>query len=231
MGLPNMELAIMPYGASNDFLRIFGDGKVDLFKDVPSLVNASTITTDIITVGSNYAINGCAVGFTPTVNAQLRDLIANQGKGIGRLTLGLQAFLGRVATVFNKAVVAHSYKVTIDEVDYSGNYSLISVVNGPYYRRAKAVAKEGKPDDGLLDVTLFKSAGPLVTFRSLGRYSRGKTTSNCVRLQAKKVSIKTDKPVWMQMDSELLRYTSIAFEVFPGAVQVVALDNLTYPKA
>jgi diacylglycerol kinase family enzyme len=86
------------------------------------------------------------------------------------------------------------------------------------------------PDDGLLDVALFKSAGPLKTLLSLGVYSGRKKPSNCLLLQAKKISIQSDEPVWIQVDSEYLQNNSINFEVVPGAVQIAAVDNLSYPK-
>jgi diacylglycerol kinase family enzyme len=56
----------------------------------------------------------------------------------------------------------------------------------------------------------------------------GKIPSNCVRVQAKKIEIKSDTPMWIQTDSEYLLDTSITFEVVPEAVQVVAVNNLTY---
>jgi diacylglycerol kinase family enzyme len=226
--LPNIELAVMPYGATNDFIRAFGDGKIELFRDLPSLADGAIIPTDMISVGNNFALNGCAVGLSPTVSARIRELLANQDKGIGRFTLGLQSFIGKLATVFNKAVVAHNYKVTIDNTDYSGNYSQINIVNGPYFGRTRAAIPGVLPDDGLLDIVLFKSVGPLSLLRSLGKYSRGKISSNCIRVQAKRISIASEKPVWMQMDNELLLETSISFEVVPEAVQVVAVNDLTY---
>jgi diacylglycerol kinase family enzyme len=231
VGLPNVELAIMPYGIINDFIRAFGEGKVDLFKDIPSIVlSTSTIATDVIFIGNNYAINGCAVGFVPAVSAKLRELTIRLEKGIGRYTLGLQSFLGKLATVFDKEVVAHPYKIIIDDADYSGNYSQINIVNAPYFGRNKANGAAPVPDDGLLDVFLFKSVRPLSLLASLGKYSRGKTPSNCILVRAKSITIKSDQPIWMQTDSELLLDTSAAFEMVPGAVQVVSVNDLAYQK-
>jgi diacylglycerol kinase family enzyme len=86
------------------------------------------------------------------------------------------------------------------------------------------------PNDGLLDVALFKSTGPLRTLLSLGAHSRRKKPSNCTVLQAKKISIQSDEPVWMQLDTEFLQSRSINLEVVPEAVQIVVIDNLSYQK-
>jgi diacylglycerol kinase family enzyme len=228
VGLPNMELAIMPYGDSSNFLRSFGEKKAESFKDLGSLTTSPTIPTDVINIGYNCAINGCSVGFTPTIATKMKETKAKMGKGFGRFFVGFLFFINRLTSFFNKKLIAHHFEITIDDDDYSGNYSLINVINGPYFGRNSALAGS-LPDDGFLDVLLFKSVGPLATSMSLGKYKRGgKLPSNCVRVQAKKVELKSETPVWIQTDNEFLRDTRINFEMMPGAVQVVAVNNLVY---
>ena len=228
-GLPRIELAIVPYGAVNSFIRAFGEKKADLFMDIPSLIaTVDTISTDLIRVGNNCAINGCAVGRTPTTAMKMKELKEKLGNGLGRFAVGVLFILYRITSLFNKEVVARHYDVTIDGDDYSGSYSLINIINAPYFNRNKTALAGAVPDDGLLDVLLFKSAGPLATSFSHKRSLRGRMPSNCIRLQAKKIELKSDKPMWIQTDSEYLLDTSITFEIVPGAVQIVAVNNLVY---
>jgi len=84
------------------------------------------------------------------------------------------------------------------------------------------------PDDGFLDVILFKSAGIVPTLWSFWSYSFGKVPSNGIRLQAKKIIINSDMPMWIQTDSEYFLDTRIALSIIPGAVRVVSVNNLTY---
>jgi diacylglycerol kinase family enzyme len=86
------------------------------------------------------------------------------------------------------------------------------------------------PDDGLLDVALIKSAHPLKTMWSLSRYSQGKAPSNCIILQAKKITVQSEKQMWIQLDNEFIRDTDINIRVVPHAVQMVAIENLSYQK-
>jgi diacylglycerol kinase (ATP) len=228
VGLPNMELAIAPHGDTNDFIRSFGEKKIELFKDLGALTTSPTITTDIIKVGYNCAINGCSVGFTPMIATRMKEIQERVGKGFGRFFIWFLFLVNRLILLFDKELIAHHFEITIDDADYSGNYSLINVVNGPFFGRKNALAGS-LPDDGFLDVLLFKSVGPLVTSMSLGKYKRGgKLPSNCVRVQAKKIELKSETPVWIQTDNEFLRDTHINFEVIPEAVQIVAVNNLTY---
>jgi diacylglycerol kinase family enzyme len=227
-GLPNMELAIVPYGDTNEFLRSFGEKKAELFRDLAAVTTAPAIPTDVIKVGYNWAVNGCSVGFIPMIAAKRKERDATKGKGLVRFFSGFPYYMNRFFYLFDKNLSARHFESSIDAADYSGNYSLINVVNGPYFGR-RNVLKGSMPDDGFLDVLLFKSASPLITSMSLGKYTRGrKLPSNCVRVQAKKVELRSETPVWIQADNQFLRETHIKFEVLPGAVQVVAVNNLTY---
>lgn len=90
---------------------------------------------------------------------------------------------------------------------------------------------DATPDDGMLDVALIKSAMPLSTLWSLRKYSKGKRPKNCIVMQAKKVTVQSDRQMWIQMDNEYVRDTSISLSIIPQAVQMVAVDNLSYPLA
>jgi diacylglycerol kinase family enzyme len=227
-GLPNMELAIVPYGDRSDFLRSFGEKKTELFRDLVAVTTSPTVTTDVVKVGYNWAINGCSVGFIPAVATKSKELKADKGKGFGRFFSGFLFLINRLIFLFDKELIAHHFEITIDDTDYSGNYSLVNVVNGPYFGRRNILAGS-LPDDGFLDVLLFKSANPLITSLFLALYTQGgRLPSNCVRVQAKKMELRSETPVWIQTDNEFLRETHINFEVLPGAVQIVAVNNLTY---
>jgi len=226
--LPSMELAIAPYGDTNSFIRAFGEGKAELFKNIEALVESGTVSTDIIQVGNNCAINGCSIGSNSAKAMKKKEIRDRMDNGISRLFMGFWFFVNNVSSFFNKEIIAHNYHITIDDADYSGNYSQILVVNSPYFGRNKVALKGAALDDGMMDVVLFKSVGPLRTSRSIKRYFRGKMPSNCMRIQAKKVQIKSDTPMWIKTDSEFLRDTSMTFAINPSAVQVVAVNNLSY---
>ena len=229
VGLPSMELAIAPYGSTNNFIRSFGDKKGDQFKDIASLVAADTVSTDMIEVGNMCAINGCSVGLIPARAIKLREIRAKLSEGISRYAGNFWFRMYKFTSLFNRELIAHNYTITIDDEDYSGNYSQINIVNAPYYGRNKNPLARSLPDDGFLDVILFKAVGPLSTLVSINKYfRRKKLPSNCVRLQAKKIEIKSEKPIYIQTDTEYLRDHNITFKVVPSAVQVVAVNNLVY---
>jgi diacylglycerol kinase family enzyme len=229
--LPNTELAAVPYGETSYFLRNFGEGKDALFRNIPALVQQGEgIPTDIINWGVNYALNSCYIGLNTAIAGRLRDYKAALTKGSFALFSKFLSFMNNTFTVFDKQIAAQHYNITIDDRDFSGNYSLIHIANGPYYAGKVTGLSKAAPDDGLLDVALSKSASPLKTMWSLGRYSRGRVTSNCITLQAKKIRIQSVRKMWIQADNEYIQDTGIDIRVVPRAVQMVTMENLSYQK-
>jgi diacylglycerol kinase family enzyme len=228
---PDMQVAAVPYGESSNFLNIFGEGKAESFKDIPSLVKAETIPTDLIRWGVNYALNSCYIGLNSAISAKVKDLKISLNKSSFFLFSKISNFFNYVLTAFNKEIVNQDYIITIDNLDYSGKYSLVHVANGPYYAGKMTGLKNATPNDGMLDVALLKSADPLRTMWATRKYAKGKRPKNCTFVQGKKITIQSDKQMWIQLDNEYMRDTNIKISVVHNAVQMVALDNLTYPLA
>jgi len=229
-GLPNMELAVVPYGNPINFLRIFGEESTGLFSDIPAVINAPAIPTDIINAGNVFALNACMIGLLPVLGVQMREVNKKKGSdsGVYSFFLKILAYLNRIPMLLGKRITARQYSIKIDDEDYSGRYSLIKVANGPYYSRNKFTAAGAMPDDGLLEVALFKAADPFSTLWSIRAHSRGRVPSKCISLKAKKIEIVSEDPMWIQLDNEYLQNTHVTFEIIPEAVQFVAVNNLTY---
>jgi len=227
----NVQLAAVPYGESSDFLNIFGKENLEAFRDIPLLVESNTLPTDIIGCGVNYALNSCYIGMNSVISKNLKNIKTNLNKGIFMVFSKLSSFLNYVITSFDKNVVARKYKIEIDDIDYSGYYSLIHVANGPYYAGKMTGASNATPDDGLFNIALIKSSYALRTMLSLALYSRGKRPGNCTYLQAKKITIQSDNKMWIQLDNEYIQDTKISLNMIHHAVQIVAVNNLSYPLA
>jgi len=228
--VPNTELAFVPYGETNDFLRCFGEGKDALFRNALAIAQKGTaIPTDLINWNVNYALNSCYIGMKTAKEGRLREAAAlNKGSFI--LFSGFSSFVNKISTALDKQTAARHYSITIDDKDFSGNYSLIHIANGPYYAGRRTGLSKAAPDDGLLDIALIKSTGPMRTKWTLNRYSRGKKPKNCVTMQAKRITIHTDRQMWIQVDNEYILDTCISIKVVPRAVQMVTMDNLSYQK-
>jgi diacylglycerol kinase family enzyme len=227
---PNAQLAAVPYGETSDFLNIFGKENFESFKDIPLLVESNTLPTDVIKWGVNYALNSCYIGMNTTITQNLKNLKANMNKGIFIVFSKLSSFISYILTSFDKKIVARKYTIEVDDVDYSGHYSLIHVANGSYYA-GKRTGADAVPDDGLFNITLIKSSYALKTMLSLARYSRGKKPRNGIYLKAKKITVQSDNQMWIQMDNEFIQDTKISMDLIHHAVPMVTVNDLSYPLA
>jgi YegS/Rv2252/BmrU family lipid kinase len=232
MGLPDTELASVPYGSSNDFIRAFGEGKADLFRNITALTSAKTLQTDVMAFGSNYAINTCTIGLESLSVIKMSKFARQHHSFLNRLSFlyGPMLFMESLVSQFDQQVINQPYDIVIDSIDFSGKFSTINIANGPCYGGTKSVAPMARPDDGFLNVTLFKSIGSIRTTLVMPSYLKGKTPSNCKVIRAKKVELHSKSPLQMQMDGEIFFDTDITIEIKPAAVQFVAADELTYDK-
>jgi diacylglycerol kinase family enzyme len=140
-------------------------------------------------------------------------------------------FLGGLLSIFNQSLIFQRYDIVIDGKDYSGNYTAINISNGPCYGGDKSAVPCAMPNDGLLDVFLFKSLNSLKILRIMPKYLKGTIKSKyLVKVRCKKITIRSEMPLLIEMDGEPLFDTNITVEVAPGAVRFAAVDNLNYVK-
>ena len=99
----------------------------------------------------------------------------------------------------------------------------IAVSNGAYLGGGMHIAPRARVDDGLLDVVTIADIGRLKGIVSLPLLYRG--THGRLRevefAQARRVEIDAERPVGLEADGELAGTTPAAFEIMPGALQVI----------
>ena len=228
---PNIQLAYIPYSGKNDFLKTFGEDNVDKFKDLTSVINGEAIPTDVIRWGVNYTLNFCYIGMNTALIKKNRDLKSDFGKKSFHFFSKISQSINYFFSAFNKEFSNKEYKIKIDNVDYSGNYCLIHIANSPFYNGKLSGAVEATPDDGLLNVCLIKSSHPLKMLSSLNEYFYGKRPKDCLVFQAKRITIESEKPMWIQLDSEYIQDTNINLNVVHQALSFITINNLSYPIA
>ena len=212
-------------------MNIFGENQVESFRDIPSLVQANALQTDIIRWGVNYALNFCYIGMNSAISKNLKDIKPSLNKINFLLISKLSSFFNYILSTFDKSIARRDYKIFIDDQDYSGQYSLIHIANSPYFAGKKTGAiATAVPNDGLFDIALIKSSNPLRTLFSTKKYLRGKRPSNGIYIQAKNISVQSKSQMWIQLDNEYFQDTNIKLSLVNHALQFVAVNNLSYPE-
>jgi diacylglycerol kinase family enzyme len=239
VGLPNAELAIVPYGNFNDMIRAFGENKTALFRNIRLQTVSPVIATDIINCGTNYALNFCTIGLeSDAIMASMN--MYNSIAGRVRKFRGLNFFLyttffllGGVKALLNKKVLNQRYTITADGEDFSGLYGAINIANGPCYGGNKNPVITAKPDDGFLDTLFFRGTGSFKAMRIMGSYLKGefrRFPKEFIWKRLRKIEIRSDDPLLVDMDGETVFDTSLTIEIIPGAVKIVAPGGAVYEK-
>jgi diacylglycerol kinase family enzyme len=236
VGLPNAELAPVPYGHNSDFVRAFGEGREDTFRNIPLLAAAPTRPTDILHCGSNYALNLCLVGLesasvfkTVAIQQKLKSLPRFIRNSIR--IYNLIFYLGWFIMMFDHKLLNQEYTISIDGENLSGSYASVNIANGPCYGGDKNAVITAVPDDGLMDVLMLKGMGTLVGLRMVFPYTTGHYDyfpKNIVLKRGKVISIRSPEALVINLDGETFLDTHITVELIPGAVNIVAPDNLSY---
>jgi YegS/Rv2252/BmrU family lipid kinase len=236
VGLPNTELAAMPYGNTNDFVKAFGKKNEQYFRDLSLQTSSDTVETDIIRCDNNYAMNLCLIGVEASgamLNIRVGKVIERNLRVLVQLLMPAVFLICGLSGQFNKKVRMQRYDIAIDGEEYSGNYGGIYFANGPYYGGGYSAVPSAVPDDGLLDVLFYKSLGLLKSLSLIPDYTKGRHGKypeifTCQR--GKKIAVRSDIPLIVNLDGETFFDTNLEVEVVPRAVRFVAPQGLRYER-
>ena len=239
VGLPNVELAVVPYGTSNDLMRAFGEGKEAMFRDIRLQAISPVILTDIIHCGNNYALNFCTVGIESDTIMKTLDMYnsishsVRKYRKLNAFVYSMLFYVGGTRAVFNKKILDQHYTITIDGEDFSGVYGAINIANGPCYGGKLSAVITAMPNDGVLDALFFRSAGSFKTALLIPPFTKGefrRFPKYFTLKQMKKIEIRSDDPLLVDLDGEAFFDTSLSVEIIPKAVKIVAPGGIEYQR-
>jgi len=231
MGLKKAELAAVPYGRTDNFVRGFGKDKISRFRDIEKRqFTAPVIPMDVIRCGANYALSSCVIGTEAYAARFSMQVYQNleKDKFSRKLACSCLNFLfyfwGWFAAILKKKLQHQKYSVNIDGEAYNGTYQNIIVLNGKYYGSGMFAKKSTMPNDGLLDIFLEKSQGFFLTLKVLVF----NITGRCDQLpqvftfkRGRTIHVSSDEPLHISLDGEPFFDSKFSMEVLPGALQFV----------
>jgi diacylglycerol kinase family enzyme len=239
VGLPNAELALMPYGSSNDFVRSFGPDRIPLFRNLEAQTTAQVIPTDIVKCSNQqttiYSLCDCLFGVEAAAAYNIVNLTkksATLPAFIRRFSKNLLYTLGGLQAVFNQKIIGEKYKIIADGEDISGAYATINISNVPCYGGDKNPVITADPTDGWLDMLTTKGISPLRLLTLFTGYLSGKYCRNTNIFSLRRVHrviIKPESPQLMvNMDGEAFFDLQVAVEVLRQGVNIVAPGGASY---
>ncbi len=212
----DVKLGIVPLGTGNDFARTIGCG-LTIKEAVLSIFYGDPIRVDLGKLNDRYFINVAGCGFDSEV--------------AHRVNSSNSRLRGRAAYI---AAVYHSLKdfapvnmeLTLDSERHEMNGMLCAVANARHYGGGMMIAPEALLNDGLFDVCVV-CAGKWEFLKSFPRVFKGTHISHpdVHILQASHVTVRTDRPVPVMLDGEILGETPAEFSLVPEAISVLGPER------
>ncbi|MCL2532360.1 MAG: hypothetical protein FWE40_09480 [Oscillospiraceae bacterium] len=215
-GHRNVQIAVVPYGSGNDFIRLFGEK--ELLRDISRHIHGTPHWIDAIESGEDVGVNIVSMGFDAEVNdkqTQLKKLPLISGK-----TAYLLAVLYCLPRkIFNR------FTVTIDDGQpVTSDFMFAIGGNCRWYGGGFQPCPTAMPDDGLMDcVTIEKEKGRLWMLMNINTYKRGGHENNpdwpfSKLVRGKTMRVQSDVPAVVNIDGEARMATDVTFTLKEKAI-------------
>ena len=230
-GIPEnsaVQLAIIPCGSANDYVRSFGSD-ADFF-DLPSLIEGTVCPVDGIRCGKYLSLNICAMGMDALVAWKMVRYKH------WPLVSGPTAYKLAVLDVLCHRIGC-KLRVVMDtpdgEVVREGDFLFSLAASGQYYGGGYHASPLSQPNDGLLDFILVRKVGKLKVLGLLKKYRAGAhlDLDICEHLRGTCMRVYCDKPTPVTADGECFADTEIAFELVKDAFNFVIPKHLAKEPA
>jgi diacylglycerol kinase family enzyme len=139
--------------------------------------------------------------------------------------------LGAVAIILNKKLRSQYYQITLDGVDYSGEYIDINIGNCFGNGGKNASNPYAMPNDGWLDAIFIKNMSVIKSLIAISAYTSGnfeKHPDNFKHVRFQKMYATSDDPIRICADGEAFYTSEVSIEINPAAIQIVAPEGVTY---
>ena len=221
----NAEVAAIPLGSGNDFIRIFGK-KEDLI-DFKAHILGTPMEFDLIKYEDQYAINQCSMGLDAEVCARQASFkklpfLAPEAAYTAAL---LFTFLGSMKNTFTIQFD--------DDEPFTKDVLFCVVANSRWYGGGYMAAPKALTYDGLLDfVVVEKDCTRLTLLGLINKYKRGEHLGweRTHFKRGKKITIKSTKPSAVNFDGEVKIVTKATFHIVEKAIKYVVPSNSDFMK-
>lgn len=228
VGFSNAEMAILPIGTGNDFVKVYGadNDVIDQYRSFKPLINGQPIEVDLSKIsGGNlqepwYSINVINIGFDAIVGAK-----GNENKLKGKKDpYGAAAIVPAImGGRFNKIIIKADGEQLNKKKLLLASIAQGQVIGGKYH-----AAPHSDNTDGLMDVGIMKCMSlARLMIQYFGPYEKGthldspKLMKRIIYRRAKEVEIIAKKDIDVCVDGEMIRGKEFKVEVCPKAVKIV----------
>ena len=215
VGHDNAEVACVPCGTGNDFIKVFEHR--ELFRDLNAQVGGQVLSLDVMEVNGRYALNICNSG----LDARVAHWVHNNKRKLP--FSGIFPYAFSLVLHFFKCI-NRFYTLEIDGARQEGEYAIIVAANGRSYGGGFNAVPESDPDDGKMDVLFIPRISRLTLLRCIGKYATGRHAELpqlIHHLHAREIRLLTSTPEPLSTDGEITLETEVCIRLIRGGLRFV----------
>lgn len=217
VGFNNKSMAILAYGATNDFIKNYPGRD---FTSLDKILSGENALIDIIKVNDNYSLNVANIGFDSEV-AFRGGKYAESGMD------GAKAFRKAIfSCILTKRY--NNIQVIADGERLNRKRMLLCTLgNGRWCGGQYICSPNAELDDGLIEVCLFKTCSLITFLRLLTHYEKGDHLTHpfckkkLVYRRAKHVIITSKNLIYICLDGETIAAGTFEVDILPKAINLV----------
>ncbi|MFQ6015717.1 MAG: diacylglycerol/lipid kinase family protein [Anaerolineae bacterium] len=218
-----VAVGVLPVGTGNVWALEMGIPtwtplrRQHLIEAAKILIDGQVRTVDLGLVNDRYFLLWVGVGLDAEITREVEIEQQDMKRRLGSFAYGIAAVVVALSFVGTRATIV------IDGRELRQWVLLVLVSNTQLYAKMFRVAAGARLDDGLLDLCLFRGQGILSTLRHVVSVVTQQQIQDpeAEFYQAKRVSIRTAKPLPVQVDGEPMGTTPLDIKVIPQALRVI----------
>ena len=225
VGFENAEVACVPTGSGNDFVKYYG--AKEEFMNIANSIEGTPFTIDLLKMGDRYSINVINFGFDSVVADTIAKVKRKKIIG-GKRSYTTGILKGLITGMKSRCVV----KVDGEALNQD-KMLLCTVSNGSHVGGSFNCAPRSRNDDGIAEVTLFKPLSRITFAKLVGAYEKGEHLDDprfCKYITYRRGKIieceSPDEKFLVSVDGEMVKANKYTIEIVPNAIKFVVPKTL-----
>ncbi len=209
---PNAEVAVIPVGTGNDFVKNFTNTKN--FMNMKRQILGTPVKIDLIKFNGRYCANVLNIGFDCSVVQKMGQFRRS------KFVPNKMAYVAGIVAALAKEY-GERFRLSIDgEPIEEEEFLLAAFGKGSFYGGGFKALPLSIPNDGYIDACVAKKISRMSFIKCVSKYKAGEhldldfiTYKKC-----RNVHIESDEPIGVCADGEVTMETVIDVEVVPAAL-------------
>lgn len=218
----NIELAILPLGTGNDFIKSFYPLKKQDFLNLNNYQNSKACFCNLLKINEHFAINTASIGLDVIIAKNV-----DKFKFFSLLGSAVPYYLGLLYSMMNS--LTSVYKIKIGDTVLEDEFTFLVCGNGKYYGGGYCPVPDAKIDDNKMDICLIKKVTRRKILSLSHKYKLGTHTAynDLVSIyQGNEFEILSpEKEITVNLDGEIQVCDSLKIKLADEKIKIV-LPNI-----